>query len=242
MVHAHRLLALLGGFAAAVLAVIFGMAVGHADVTTDPDGGGPRETCDGAVCLVMNDPNLKDWDYSGIRPFFTDWQNAAQTYTVQVTGADGSTVDAGTYNVKVEDYWSPVISVSQYHYGDFVPVAGVDPDFGESWMNDLSGASVYKSEMLGGLITQTTINNVGPHDASYIVFSAGGITTTTVYDQTASAAYIQVGDQAPTFLWNSLFHPDLAEATVPGYVIPADPFAGLDFDPNDFLAGGVAAI
>lgn len=240
MFKSYRLMSLLGGVAAATLAGVFGASLAHAagDATLGTDTG-PFETCDGAVCLVLGSAGQDpaNWDYSGFRPFSTNW-DGNPLYTVEATQADGTVIDAGSYHIQTEDFWSPFMSVSQYHYGDFVPNADVDQSvLGSSWMGDLSGASVYSSTMFG--FHQLTISDVGPHDATYIVLSSGDFTNTTVVADGASANFTQIGDAAPTFLWNSLFHPDLLQAQVPDFVLPADPFAGIDFDASEYLAGGV---
>jgi hypothetical protein len=198
-------------------------------------GGGPYETCDGAVCMVM-DPltaeNVADWQYGGVRPFFTQWKNDAQAYNLQVDQGNGESVNAGSYDVKVSDTWTPMAASYVYQYGDFVPNAEASGlDLG--WFGDLAGATVYKTVF--GDMTSTTISNVGPHDASYWVFSTPDYTNIVVTAGGGSADYIQFGDSDPSFLWNSLPHAGLLEAQVPDYLIPNDPFSGIDFDPCNFL-------
>ncbi|MBS9534323.1 hypothetical protein KIH27_12075 [Mycobacterium sp. M1] len=227
------------GAAAAFAAIVLPTATAHA---VDPWGGdaGPFENCDGAVCLVMDNPRDGGWTYSGIRPLLTDWKADHQAYTVEYTHEDGTVTDAGSYNVKIEDFWNPTFTSSAYQFGDFTanPDASDDLDLGK--FEFLSGASMYKVTMLDGLMSNLTINNVGEHDLSYWVFTFGDYTNTVVTDNVnhVSADFVQIGDAAPQLLWNSLFHSDIP--TVPDYLLPADPFAGLDFDPNDFLGGILA--
>lgn len=242
MWRARRLITLLGvGAAAAFAALVLPMASAHA--ASDPMDGGPYETCDGAVCLVMG-PLTRDsfegpdkvWTYGGVRPMFTQWKaDDGQLYNVQATDGDSKPIDAGSYDIKISDTWTPLVASYVYQYGDFVanPDAPADLDLG--WFGDLSGATVYKTVF--GDITSTTISNVGPHDASYWVFSTPDFTNTVVTGDGGSAAYIQFGDSEPAFLWNSLFHPGLLEAQVPDYLIPSDPFSSIDFDPCDFVGG-----
>jgi hypothetical protein len=238
MPMSHRVLALFGGAAAALLtSFIAPTALGHAEGAD----AGTWQTCDGDVCLVMGDAAEDDWSYSGVRPFFTDWIGH-QPYTVEVTQDDGSVIDAGSYNIDIQDYWSPIFAISMYHYGDFVPndaaPSGLDlGDFG-----DLSDAWVYDSRLFDGAIDQVILQNVhqNGHDINYIILSMGDFTNTFAYTWSATADYIQVGDSDPTFLWNSLFHSGFPK--VPDYFVPADPFADLDFDPGDFEWGDIAGM
>lgn len=231
------------GAATAALAAYFtlSVAVSSADAV-DPVTINPADyyTCDGAVCLVMGEAALEDWHYSGMRPFVTDWQGT-QGYDVVFGGADGSPINAGSYEIKIQDDWSPFYQLSQYHYGDFVPTdAASGLDLG--WFDDLSGASMYNVSFFDGWVHQLTMYGIGPHDATYYVDTFGDFTNTTVLVGGVSADYIQFGDAEPVFLWNSLFHAGLAELQVPDYVVPADPFAGIDFNPDDFLWGGLATV
>jgi hypothetical protein len=234
----RRVLTLLGvGAATAFAAFALPMSAAHAadDGIAPGWGGGPYETCAGAVCLVMGDENLDNWQYSGIRPYFTDW-NGAQDYNVQYTSDDGSVTDAGTYNIKIEDIWSPFYASSDYEFGDFAPNADAPDSLDLGWFGDLSGATIHKLSFFDGAITNLMINNVGPHDVSYWVVSTPDYTNTLVTADGVSADFIQYGDSDPMFLWNSLFHSGLDEAQVPDYLVPADPFAGIDFDPSQYLA------
>lgn len=236
----HRILTLLGGAGAALLAGFGSAALAHADAIVDAVTGGPYQTCDSGACLVMGQVGETNWSYSGIRPLFTDWQGD-QPYTVQLTQGDGSTIDAGSYAMTIQDYWSPIISVSQYHYGDFTPSdAAAGADLGS--FADMSGASIYKSSLLNGLVDSVVYNNVQQHghEMTYIVTSMGDYTNILTVGGGGSGDYFQIGDGDPTFLWNSLDH--TFPAVAPDYLIPADPFAGLDFNPNDFLGGAIAGL
>lgn len=234
MAWSHRFIAALGIAAAAVLsAFTLSAGVGRA---TDLVAFDPSEyyTCDGNVCLVMGDAAWSDWTYTGVRPFITDWHGDAQPYNVVVDAADGASVTVGSYNITIEDFWSPVFSVYQYHYGDFMPTGGA-AGFDLGWMDDLSGATVYNVTL--GDFHSLMLENVGPHDASYYVTTIGDFTNTIVVAGGASADFVQSGDGPQMFLWNSLFHGDILEAQVPDYVLPADPFSGLDFDPSQYFGG-----
>lgn len=228
MAKPHRVAALLGAGAAAAVAALAAFigstGISHAEVP------GPYQTCDDGVCLVMDTQNLADWSYKGIRPFITDWQGE-QSYLVQATQADGSTVDAGSYTIKIDDTWSSLVSMNQYHYGDFTPngdISGLDL----GWFDDMSGATVYHTSFLGGLYDMLSMNDIGPHDMDYFVFSSGDFTNVVVTGAGGSADYIQIGDADPVMLWNSLFHSWVPE--VPDWFQPSDPFAGMDFDPCQF--------
>ena len=204
-------------------------------------GGGPYETCNAGVCLVMGDTNPGDWHYGGIRPVFTQWSNdVGQQYNVTATGADGSVINAGSYDIKISDTWSLFGSSYVYHYGDFTANADAPTGLDLGWFGDLSGATVYDSQWnFFGIAGQLlTINNVGPHDVSYIVSTFGSFTNTMITGPNMSADYIQIGDGPQMFLWNTLFHSGLADLQVPHYFEPADPFAGPDFNPGDFVGGG----
>lgn len=243
MSRSRRLLTLMGvGAAAAVAALVLPTSAAHA--TGEGALSGPYETCDGAVCLVMA-PLTRDsfegpekvWTYGGVRPMFTQWKaDDGQLYNVQVDqGDDNSPIDAGSYDIKISDTWTPLVASYVYQYGDFVPNADAPTDLDLGWFGDLSGASVYKTSFLDGAITSMTIENVGPHDASYWVFSTSDFTSTVVTADGGSAAYFQSGDSDPEFIWNSLFHPGLLEAQVPDYLVPDDPFDGPDFDPCEYF-------
>ncbi|MEZ0382037.1 hypothetical protein [Mycobacterium sp. pW045] len=221
----HRVIALLVGAAAALLGgAVMPAALAHAGSADS----GPYETCDGATCLVMAEYDPDTWVYSGFRPYFTDWKGE-QAYNVAVTEADGSTVNAGSYDIKVEDYWSPFLSSSTYTYGDFTPT-GEGADAGA--FADLSGTTVYSTTF--GDVNQVTINDAA-NGASYWIVTTPGYVNTVVTLDGASQDYIQyAGDAAPTFLWNSLDNPSYV--AVPDYLIPDDPWAGLDFDPGEYGA------
>lgn len=239
----RRLLNLLGmGTAAAFAAIVLPASAAHAaDGDSGPFpgwGGGPYETCNGAVCLVMEpltrDSIENDWTYSGVRPFVTDWKGD-QLYNVQYTGEDGQAIDAGSYNINIDDFWSLLFSSSAYQFGDFVSSADAPNGTDLGWYGDLAGSSISKVDVLDGAFTNLTINNVGPHDASYWVMSTPGLSYTQVSVDGVSAAYLQLGESDPFFLWNSLPHSGLLEAQVPDYLIPNDPFAELDFDPSQYF-------
>jgi hypothetical protein len=224
---------LLGGAGAALLGGFFmPMALGHA-------ADGPYETCDGAVCLVQ-DSDLADWHYTGLRPFVTDWIGT-QPYSVQVTQDDGSTIDVGSYSISAQDVWTPFSMYSYYRYGDFTPSpeAGDDPDLGG--FAGMTGASIFDVSYLGGTVRELILSNVDVHghELNYYSTTLGDFTNTTVWDpvHNTAADYIQIGDSAPQFLFNGLFHGDRLP-TVPDYLVPADQFAQVDFDPGQFLESG----
>lgn len=221
----NRVLSLLGGAAAALFAgLVIPAALAHAGSAATA----PYETCEGTSCLVMGVYNPETWTYSGFRPYFTDWKGD-QAYNVEVTESDGSTVNAGSYDIKVEDYWSTFMSSSTYTYGDFTPADGAaDPGA----FADLAGTTVYSTTF--GNVNQVTINDAA-NDASYWIVTTPGYVNTVVTMDGASQDYIQyAGDAAPTFLWNSL--DNSSYVAVPDYLIPADPWAGLDFDPSEYGA------
>lgn len=234
MRKSRRLQTLLGVGAAAAFVALALPTAAHAAGDPFLDGG-PWESCDGAVCLVMGDILDGNWKYEGIRPVITDWKGD-QPYIVQYTGEDGNVVDAGSYVVKIEDYWNSFFSTSAYQFGDFTANSALADDFDLSDLGNfgyLAGSSVYQINI--GDFTNLTINGVGPHDLNYWVMSLGDINYTVVTDPInfTSAGLIQFAEEAPQQIWNSLFHswtPD-----VPDYLIPSDPFASLDFDPCDFL-------
>ncbi|MEO8815632.1 MAG: hypothetical protein ABI394_10390 [Mycobacterium sp.] len=245
-----------GLLAAVGLAGLFGStALAHADpattvadsynadgypVPTAADIAALPDDCSGAVCLVMGDPIAGT--YGGFRPYMTDWQGT-QGYNVDVTQADGSTITAGSYDVQMQDFWSSLMSVSQYHYGDFVPnaAAGIDPS-DLNGMGDLSGVSVYDTSYLDGAFKFLAIND--PGGLSYYVTTTetatGTFTNTLVTGANASADYYQMGDAAPTFLYNSLNNGG-EFPQVPDFATPPDPWAALDFNPADYLGGALAA-
>lgn len=244
----RRLVELLGlGGSAAFVAIVLPMAVAHAGEGDDgvfPGwGGGPYESCNGGVCLVMEPLTQEsvenDWQYSGVRPYFTEWKTAdPQVYNVQVDQGNGESINAGSYDIKISDTWTPLVAMYDYTYGDFVPnadAAGLDL----GWFGDLSGATVNKTTLFDGAITSLTMNNVGPHDVSYWVFSTPDYTNVMVTADGVSADYIQFGDSDPGFLWNSLPHSGMLEAQVPDYVIPNDPFSGIDFDPSQYFGAAL---
>lgn len=270
MSRSRSSLTLLGiGAAAAFAAVALPMAaIAHADDSGADNGiapgygGGPYETCDGGVCLVMGDENLSDWTYSGIRPFFTMWEGD-QEYQVQydpatasnppdglassdpsTSGDASTTVDAGSYDIKVEDFWNPIYYSSDYQFGDFTPDADAPANASSliGWYGDMSGATIDKTSAFDGEVTNLTMYNIGPDDANYEVFSTPDFTNTVVTADGASADYIQIGNDAPVFLWNSLFHSGLAEAQVPSFLIPDDPFSGIDFDPSEYVDGAAQSV
>ena len=225
---AKRFLTWLGVIAAPLLtAFAAATAVGHAAA------GDVYQTCDGGVCLTFDQDNLADWHYTGIRPFFTNWEGD-QSYLVQVAQDDGTTLDAGSYMIKILDSWNPFMAVSTYEYGDFVPngdISGLDL----GWWDDLAGATVRDANWFNGMFHQLTLYDIGPHGMNYNVMTFGDFTATVVTANdmdNASAMFYQVGDSDPVFLWNALFHSWLPD--IPDQFIPADPFAGIDFDPGDF--------
>lgn len=230
----HRLLTLVGvGAAAAFAAMILPMA--SATAATDLFGnpvGTAYETCHGAVCLVMDEVTREsagtDWKYEGIRPWITDWKGD-QLYNVTHDGQE-----VGSYTIKIEDFWNSFYSTSAYQFGDFVPSAEASEyDLGN--FGELSGASIYQINLFDGAFTNLTMNGVGAHDLNYWVMSAGDLTYSVVTDplKGVSAGLLQIGEEAPMQLWNSLFHGWTPE--IPDYLIPNDPFAALDFNPCDFL-------
>ncbi|MBS9534324.1 hypothetical protein KIH27_12080 [Mycobacterium sp. M1] len=226
------MLALIGGAAAAAFALFaVPAALAHADTA----GGGPYETCADGTCLVMGVDNPDTWTYGGFRPYFTDWKGD-QAYNVDLSGADGTSTDAGSYDVKVEDFWTPLISSSTYHYGDFTPAAGeTGADLGA--FADLTGTSVYTTTV--GDFHQVTID--ASNGATYWIVTTPDFVNTVVTMDGASQDYIQhTGDAAPSFLWNSLTDPTFV--SVPNYLIPDDPYSGIDFDPSQFLDGSVASL
>ncbi|BBX22548.1 hypothetical protein MTER_19590 [Mycolicibacter terrae] len=226
----RRLLTLLGvGAAAGFAALVLPMSVANAagDPFTD---GSTWENCDGVVCLVMGSPLDGGWKYEGVRPFITDWKGD-QPYSVQYNGDD-----VGSYTIKIEDYWNSFFSTSAYQFGDFTANPDLPEDFNMSDLGNfayLAGSSIYQINI--GDFTNLTINGVGPHELNYWVMSLGDTSYTVVTDPInfTSAGLIQFAEEAPQQIWNSLFHSWTPE--VPDYLIPADPFASLDFDPCDFL-------
>jgi hypothetical protein len=217
--------AALGGLAAAVL---LPMAVGHADDA--------YETCEGGVCLVQTPGYEEAGDYTGLRPFVTDW-NWTQPYSLQTDGADGNSADLGSYNISTEDVWTPVSMLSHYQYGDLTLNDGVsDSDLGA--FADQSGASIWDISYFGGLIDALAMSNVDQHghELSYYVTTVAGFTNTLAYDPIngTTADYIQVGDSDPQFLFNGFFHGDIMPQ-VPDYLIPGDQFSDVDFDPGQFI-------
>ncbi|CAJ1504466.1 hypothetical protein [[Mycobacterium] holstebronense] len=230
----RRLLNLVGMGAAAAFAALV-LPAATANAAGDPFlDGGPYETCNGAVCMVMGDILDGGWTYQGVRPFITDWKGD-QPYTITYTDGD-NTLDAGTYNIKIEDYWNSFFSTRAYQFGDFAANPNLPADFDVSSLGNfgyLSGSSIYAVNI--GDFTNLTINGVGPHDLNYWVMSTGNLDYTVVTDpgNFTSAAYITIGDDDPLFLWNSLFHSWIPE--VPDYLVPNDPFASLDFDPSQYL-------
>lgn len=231
MAH-HRVLALLGGTAAAVTAALI-MPAGNAEATTA--AGGPYETCDGAVCLVMGPDNPADWTYGGLRPMFTQWQGT-QPYLVDVTNPDGSVTDAGSYAVNVSDTWTPMAYSDVYTYGDFTPTVGAE-SVNLGAFGDLSGTTVYDTVI--GNFHNLTIDL--PNGVSYWVLSTPTFTNTvvTIASEGGSQDYLQVGNAEPTLLWDALWNPSIVP--VADYLEPADPYAGIDFDPSSFLDGGIPA-
>lgn len=228
-----RVLALLGGAAVALFAgAIMPTALAHAGV---PDNA-PYETCDGAVCLVMGDYKPDTWTYSGFRPYFTDWKGD-QAYNVEVTGTDGSTVNAGSYDIKVEDYWSQWMNSSTYQYGAYTAAGdGAGLDLGG--FGDLTGTTVYSTTF--GDFNQVTINDAAT-GANYWIVTTPSYVNTVVTMGGASQDYIQyAGDAAPTFMWNSL--DDSTFVPVPDFLMPSDPWAGLDFDPSDYAPGALPGL
>ncbi|SRX95413.1 hypothetical protein MSP7336_03682 [Mycobacterium shimoidei] len=233
MPNPHRVLSVLGAAAAALLAVLFlPKPAAHAEATYED----LYQTCDGAICMVQDPGYLANWEYSGMRPLVTDWQGT-QPYTVVLTQG-GETVELGSYQITAEDTWTPMYSVWHYEYGDFTPaIEGSDPDLGG--FADMSGASVYDFSMLDGDVQILTLDDVvvHGHELTYQVITIGDFTNTAVIDTVngTSADFIQIGDADPQFLYNSLFHGWIPE--VPEYLVPADMFAQMDFDPGDFVWG-----
>ncbi|MDD7814359.1 hypothetical protein PP713_17470 [Mycobacterium sp. CSUR Q5927] len=225
----QRVVSLLGGVAAALFAgFVMPAALAHAGYAD----AGPYQTCEGSTCLVMGVYDPDTWAYSGFRPYFTDWKGD-QVYNVEVTGADGATVDAGSYDIKVEDYWSTMMSSSTYTYGAFT-AADTGADLGA--FADLTGTTVYSTTF--GDFHQVTINDAA-NGASYWIVTTPNYVNTEVTMDGASQDYIQyTGDAAPTLLWNSL--DNSSYVPVPDYLIPDDPWAGLDFDPGQY--GSVAGL
>lgn len=226
----RRLLTLLGGAAAAVLAAVFApMALGHAEAA-----GGPYETCDGAACLVTGPDNPADWTYGGFRPYFTQWEGN-QPYLVQVAQGDGTQVDAGSYDIKVSDTWTPQWYSDVYKYGDFTPAAGAE-GVNPGAFGDLTGTTVYNTVV--GNYHNLTIDE--PNGDHYWVVSTPTYTNVevTIANEGGSQDYmIQPGEAAPTMLWDSLWNPSFV--AVPNYLVPDDPWAGIDFDPGQYLTGDV---
>lgn len=230
-----------------VAAFLCSVPVAHADddgVAPGFGDAGPYQNCEGGVCLVMGKENLDDYTYSGIRPYFTDWKGDQQ-YSVEYNpttasnppdgltatsptpsdGAGTNPVTAGTYQVATEDFWSPVFASNSYGFGDFSPNPNAPSDAASKigWYGEMSGATVNKFTL--GDITNLTMDHVGPHDASYWVFSTPTFTNTVVTVEGASADYYQSDGSEPVFLWNSLFHPGMEEAQVPTFLVPVEPFA-----------------
>jgi hypothetical protein len=221
-----------GGLVAAALLPV---AIGHAD-------DGPYETCEGGLCLVQDPDYLDNWSYSGLRPFVTDWKGTQPYSVVEHDGTDGQSADLGSYDIKAEDVWTPVSMLSHYEYGDFTPSAGEsDPDLGA--FAGLSGASIWDISYFDGTIEALSLSNVEQHghELSYYVTTLGGFTNVLAYDPVnfETADYIQMGTSDPQFLFNGLFHGDHAPP-VPDYLIPGDQFSDMDFDPGQFIDGGIA--
>lgn len=247
----HRLPSMLGLLAAVGLAGLYGStALAHADSASDtpyvpyapyasdvPDGSAASygsdvftvpDDCVGGVCLVMGDPV---GTYAGFRPYLTDWQGN-QPYTVEVGQSDGSTIEAGSYNIHYQDFWTSMVSSSTYHYDPFVPTAaaaGLDLN----GFDDLGGVTVYNTSLFDGQIHQLSIDNLDGFN--YYVTTTGSFTNTLVTGTMASADYYQIGDAAPVQLYNTLDDPGFA--SVPGFALPPDPWATPDFDPSEYLAG-----
>lgn len=242
----HRVLSLLGGSAAALVAGFAApMALGHADDQLPPSFppyNGPYQTCVDDACLTMGDAGA--WSYSGFRPFFTDWEVTDQPYTVTLDGQA-----AGSYLVDIEDTWSALVSVSEYHFSDFDPTAlglehAAPEDTALHGFDGLSGADITDVSWFGGRFNLLTIEGVTlhGHELNYSVISTPEFTNTMVYtsDSPANVDYIQfAGSDEPDVLWNTFFHSWLPP--VPDYLVPADPFTDLDFDPGEypwFVSGG----
>ena len=228
-----RVLSLLGGAVAALFAgFVTPAALANAASAVD----GSYATCDGASCLVMGVDNPDTWTYSGFRPYFTDWKGD-QAYHVESTGADGSTVDTGSYDIKVEDYWSSWLSSSTYEYGDFTPAAGADGTDSGAFA-DLTGTTIYITTF--GDFNQVSINDAAT-GASYWIVTTPDYVNTEVTMDGASQDYIQyTGDATPTMMWDSL--DDSGFVSVPDYLIPNDPWAGMDFDPSEFGDSVIAGL
>lgn len=225
MTPSQRLWAVVAGAAAALPAsLVLPMALGHAI----PHLGDTYETCNDAVCLVMGDPH-GNWHYGGIRPLFTSW-NGEQPYNVIVNGADGP-VNAGSYDVTVHDTWNPLLTFSEYHYGAFTPndAAPAGIDIGQ--FADMTGAAI--RDIHYGDYHLLMMSDIGEHDLGYIAIATQEVTHYLAYDATGTAAFVQYAGEAPMQLWNSLFHSWIPWP--PEYLIPADPFSGVDFDPGEFV-------
>jgi hypothetical protein len=236
MVKRHALVSVLGGGGAAVLAgFLLPTAIAGADDGAD-GGSADFKTCEGGVCLVQ-DSDTSDWDYTGLRPFITDWMGT-QPYTVETTHDDGGTVEQGSYSITAQDIWTPISSYSHYQYGEFTPSAeaGADPDLGA--FADMSGASIYDIGFFDGTFQGQIFSNVDVHghELNYYATSLGDFTNVTVWDPVNNTAgdYIQSGGSDPQWLFSELFHGDRFPA-VPDYLIPGDQFAGADFDSGDFV-------
>ncbi|MGV0625838.1 hypothetical protein [Mycolicibacter minnesotensis] len=239
MWNSRRLVKLFGmGVAAGFAALVLPTATAAADPLTEE---GPWESCNGAVCLVMGDVRAGGWAYEGIRPFITDWKGN-QPYDVRYTGEGGEAINAGSYTVKIEEFWNPLYSTSAYQFGNFVGNPEAPDDLALGNFAYLSGSSMYRIDVFDGAFTNLTINNVGAHDLNYWVMSYGDITSTVVTDPNnfVSAGYIEFGDSDPIQLWNSLFHS--WTPSVPDYLVPDNPFVGIDFDPDDFFTSALATL
>jgi hypothetical protein len=105
----------------------------------------------------------------------------------------------------------------------------------------MSEASIYDISFFDEAFQSEILSNVNVHghELNYYATSLGDFTNVTVWDPVNNTVgdYIQTGDSEPQWLTNGLFHGDTFPP-VPDYLIPADQFAGVDFDPGDFVSDG----
>lgn len=220
-----RALTLLGGAAVAAFAV-FAASSGTAQAETAP----VYETCGGGACLVMGPDNPATWTYGGFRPFFDQWVGT-QDYNVE----DGSTLQ-GSYNISVSDTYSVLGTSDVYTYGAFTPAAGVtSPDLGD--FANLSGTKIYET-IMGSFSNITITEPDGPYNFDITKFGDFTNVMVTANGYSGSEDYVINGAGAPSVLYDSLWNPGVV--AVPNDIIPADPWAGADFDPSQYLAGAVA--
>ena len=214
-----RALTLLGGTVAAAFAV-FAASSGTAHAAP------VEETCGGGACLVMGVDNPATWTYGGFRPFFDQWVGT-QDYNV----VDGTTTE-GTYNISVSDTYSVLGTSDVYTYGAFTPAAGITtPDLGD--FANLAGTKIY--ETTSGTFSNITITEPdGLYDFNITKWGDFTNVMVTANGYPGSEDYIINGTAAPSMVYDSLWNPGVVQ--VPWDIIPADPYAGADFDPSQFLA------